>query len=58
MFSIFFCTQAEKAGQGTGLGLSVARSLPESIAGSVRAESKTNRGASFAFPLPGRLQDS
>ncbi|QEF97758.1 Sporulation kinase D [Stieleria maiorica] len=57
IFDPFFSTKTEKVGQGLGLGLSVKRSLVETMTGSVRVESEINHGTRFTLSLPRPLQD-
>jgi PAS domain S-box-containing protein len=48
MFNAFFTTKA----QGSGMGLSISRSIIESHGGRIWATSSDGRGASFHFALP------
>jgi PAS domain S-box-containing protein len=48
IFNAFFSTKA----QGTGMGLSISRSIIESHGGRLWATSNSGRGASFNFTLP------
>ena len=50
IFQPFFTTKA--AGQGTGLGLSMSRSVVEKFGGSLQVESQTGKGAHFFVRLP------
>lgn len=47
----FFYTTKER-GQGTGLGLSMSKSIIESFAGTIRVESKVGKGSRFSVELP------
>jgi signal transduction histidine kinase len=48
IFTTFFTTK----NYGTGMGLSISRSIIESHGGRLCAGSKSERGASFQFTLP------
>ena len=50
LFRPFITTK--RRGQGTGLGLSVSRSIVEAHGGTIRAENTPGQGATFVVSLP------
>ena len=50
IFEPFFSTKAP--GEGTGLGLYIARDIVTQANGTIRAESELHRGSVFSFVLP------
>ncbi len=52
IFEPFFTTKASKDGQGLGLGLSVSRSLIESMGGALDFTSNEKHGSIFTVSLP------
>jgi len=56
LFKPFFTTK--RRGQGTGLGLSVSRSIIEAHRGQIRAEGAVGQGAIFIIRLPAAADES
>ncbi len=57
IFELFFTTK--EPGEGTGLGLSVSRSIVEELGGRLDVESEPGQGAVFRVHLPrGRVTRS
>lgn len=53
VFDRFFTTENPRTGnRGTGLGLAIARSIAETVGGSISVESKSGSGAVFSVRLP------
>jgi signal transduction histidine kinase len=50
IFDSFFTTK--EAGEGTGLGLSLVKTLIEAIGGKIEVESQVNAGSTFTLLLP------
>lgn len=53
IFEVFQkCAKSEDNGNGTGVGLTIVKKIIEHHGGSVRVESKLDKGATFYFTLP------
>ena len=52
IFGIFERVHAEKAYEGTGIGLSIVRKAIERMGGTVGVESALGKGSTFWFQLP------
>lgn len=50
-------SQEMKSLEGSGLGLSIAKRLVESLSGAIKVESRKNKGSTFEFFIPARLTD-
>jgi signal transduction histidine kinase len=56
IFDPFFSTKPGEAQAGMGLGLSVSRSLVESMGGRIEVESQPRHGSRFSVVLPIQLE--
>lgn len=52
VFERFYKADKARSGEGTGMGLAIARHIIEAHGGSIRVESQAGKGATFTFSLP------
>ena len=52
VFDRFYRADPARSGEGTGIGLSIARAIAEAHGGSIRAASAVGGGAVFTIELP------
>ncbi|MBP2284654.1 PAS domain S-box-containing protein [Flavobacterium sp. CG_23.5] len=52
VFKVFQTIEARDKKESTGIGLSIVQKIIEEAGGSIRIESKENKGASFIFTIP------
>jgi len=52
IFERFYKTDKSRAGQGTGMGLAIAKHVVEAHGGQIWAESEEGKGSTFSFSLP------
>ncbi len=52
VFERFYKGDKARAGEGTGMGLAIAKHIIEAHGGDIRAQSDEGRGATFSFSLP------
>jgi signal transduction histidine kinase len=57
VFERFYRTDAARAEEGVGLGLSIARQIAEAHGGTIRATSKVGVGSTFVLLLPRQRAD-
>ena len=54
IFERFYKTDKSRAGQGSGMGLAIAKHIVEAHGGTITARSEEGKGATFSFSLPFR----
>jgi len=52
IFERFYKADKSRAGQGSGIGLAIAKHVVESHGGEIRVRSEEGKGATFSFSLP------
>jgi two-component system phosphate regulon sensor histidine kinase PhoR len=52
IFERFFKADKSRAGQGTGMGLAIAKHIVETHGGKIWAQSEEEKGSIFSFSLP------
>jgi two-component system phosphate regulon sensor histidine kinase PhoR len=52
IFERFFKADRSRTGQGTGMGLAIAKHIVEAHGGSIQVRSEEGKGSTFSFSLP------
>ena len=54
VFERFYKVDKTRTGQGTGMGLAIAKHIVEAHGGRIWVQSETGRGSTFTFSLPAK----
>ena len=52
IFERFYKADKSRTGQGSGMGLAIAKHIVEAHGGSIRVQSEEGKGSTFSFSLP------